>query len=334
MSYLVVDQLCRKEGGIPVLHDISFGHLRFLKLAIAGSTGAGKSTLLKIIAGLVQPDKGNVFLKGERVLGPTEKILPGHPSIAYLSQQFELRNHYRVEELLSYANKLSHNKANEIFELCRISHLLQRKNIQLSGGERQRIALARLLVGLPELLLLDEPFSNLDAFHTGIMKEVLHDITLQLGITCLLVSHDARDTLPWADEIIVLQNGSIVQKATPYYTYHQPANEYVAGLFGAYNLLDSEVAKRLFSITPADESRNLFLRPEELQLSTGGDEAPNCRVEGVYYHGMYQMVTVLAEDTSLKVLADGQMTVSAGDRLRVTLKSKHNDTKKLMHWYI
>jgi ABC-type sugar transport system ATPase subunit len=268
------------------------------------------------------------------VLGPTEKILPGHPSIAYLSQQFELRNHYRVEELLSYANKLSHNKAKEIFELCRISHLLQRKNVQLSGGERQRIALARLLVGLPELLLLDEPFSNLDAFHTGIMKEVLHDITLQLGITCLLVSHDARDTLPWADEIIVLQNGSIVQKATPYNTYHQPANEYVAGLFGAYNLLDSEVAKRLFSITPADESRNLFLRPEELQLSTGGDEAPNCRVEGVYYHGMYQMVTVLAEDTSLKVLADSRITVSAGDRLRVTLKSKHNDTKKLMHWYI
>ena len=146
-----------------MVDDISFSQKAFQKIAIAGETGSGKSSMLKMIAGLLQPDQGMIYFNDKHVLGPDFKLIPGHPDIAYLSQHFELRNSYRVEELLSYANKLSEEMANAIFEVCMISHLVKRRTDQLSGGERQRIAIARALIRTPKLLLLDEATSALDA---------------------------------------------------------------------------------------------------------------------------------------------------------------------------
>src|SRR5580704_11857710 len=155
---------------------ISFSQQRGQKLAVAGATGSGKSTLLKMIAGLVQPDAGRILLEGVRVKGPLETLEAGHPGIAYLSQHFELWNNYRVWEILSYANDLEEEESGELYTICRIDHLLQRRTDQLSGGERQRIALARLLVRPPRLLLLDEPFSNLDRVHKETLQAVVRDI--------------------------------------------------------------------------------------------------------------------------------------------------------------
>ena len=118
-----------------------------------------------------------------------------------------------MEELLEYANKLPATEAASLYKLCRIDHLLKRKNDQLSGGEKQRIALARLLVGSPKLLLLDEPFSNLDLIHKNILKSVIEDIGERMKLTCMLTSHDPMDTLSWADEIIVRKDGQIIQQA-------------------------------------------------------------------------------------------------------------------------
>src|SRR6201991_2798823 len=155
---------------------ISFTQEKGRKLAIAGETGSGKSTLLKMIAGLAEVRTGEVRFGGTRVLGPLERLIPGQPGIAYLSQHFELWNNYRVEEVLSYANDLSVEEASALYEIVRIDHLLSRRTDQLSCGERQRIALSRLLVKPPRLLLLDEPFSNLDRTHKVILKEVIRDI--------------------------------------------------------------------------------------------------------------------------------------------------------------
>ena len=221
-----------------LISNISFQQKKLQKIAIAGASGAGKTTLLKIISGNAQPNDGKVLLNGIKVIGPDEQLLPGHPQMGYLSQHYELLNNYKVEDLIWFDNKLPIDEASKLFNVCQINHLLKRKTDQLSGGEKQRIALCKLLVKSPQLLLLDEPFSNLDLIHKNTLKEVLTNITSKLQITCILTSHDPQDILSWADEILVMQDGVIIQKGTGEQIYYHPINEYVAGLFGKYNLLN------------------------------------------------------------------------------------------------
>jgi iron(III) transport system ATP-binding protein len=228
--------------------DVSLGDMHIVlpkgrKMAVAGETGSGKTTLLKTIAGLAQTETGTVTFMGRRVLGPMEKLIPGHPGIAYLSQQFELPQHLRIEQVLEYANELPEEDAQDLFRVCQIDHLMKRKTHQLSGGERQRIALAKLLISSPRLLLLDEPFSNLDMIHKDVLKTVIGDIGHRLDITCMLVSHDPLDTLSWADELVVLLDGKIVQQGSPTEVYRTPVDEYVAGLFGKYNLIEGRIVR-------------------------------------------------------------------------------------------
>src|SRR5687767_2904429 len=170
MSLLQLNGIGKRIGSRYVLKNISFIQHPSEKIAIAGETGSGKTTLLKIIAGFIQADEGEVMFEGEKIKGPQERLIPGHPHIAYLSQHFELRNNYRVEEVLEYANTLPPEESKRLYEICHISHLLQRKTDQVSGGEKQRIALAKLLTTSPRLLLLDEPFSNLDMRHRNVLK--------------------------------------------------------------------------------------------------------------------------------------------------------------------
>ncbi len=271
-----------------VLEDISFSLAEFQKIAIAGETGSGKSTLLKIIAGLVQPDSGEVFFKNEKVKGPDVQLVPGHSAIAYLSQHFDLQKFLRVEQVLQYANSISDKEATKIYSICRIDHLLQRKTDELSGGEKQRIAIARLLISKPKLLLLDEPYSNLDMVVKSILKSVISDIGKKLKITCMLVSHDPDDTLSWADEIIVLKEGKVVQQGVPETLYQHPVNEYVAGLFGSYNILEPKLLKVL-GLT--GYSKSVLVRPEHFRITKKRDRA-GWRIAEIRFHGNTHELTV------------------------------------------
>ncbi|MEO5947237.1 MAG: ABC transporter ATP-binding protein [Chitinophagaceae bacterium] len=291
----------REKENFTVRH-INFSQQPLEKIAIAGETGSGKTTLLKMIGGLTQPDEGTIYFEGERVLGPFERLIPGHPHIAYLSQHFELKNNYRVEEELESKNLLTEEAANNIYRICRIEHLLKRKTDQLSGGERQRIVLARLLTTSPKLLLLDEPFSNLDAIHKNIIKSVLLDIGTQLNTSCILVSHDAADTLSWADTIYVLKEGMIVQQGTPQKIYKEPIDEYCAGLFGEYNLLNEANAKHFFPNILGKEQ--LIVRPEQLLIITESTNAAKGIVQAVYFFGGYYVVEVLVNGQLLRVRTD------------------------------
>lgn len=264
MSLLNVSGISKKQGEDYLLKSINFIQEHSQKIAVAGATGSGKTTLLKIIAGLTQPDAGEVLFEGTRVKGPLEKLLPGHSQIAYLSQNFELRNNYRVEELLQMANKLSTADAMLVYEVCRIDHLLSRWSDELSGGERQRIAFAKALITSPKLLLLDEPFSNLDAIHRSVLKTVINDIVERLNTTCILVSHDPVDLLSWADEIIVLHQGKIIQRGEPWKIYYRPVNEYTAALFGKFNPVSPKLIQ-LFPLLKNDDRR--FIRPGDFQIS-------------------------------------------------------------------
>ncbi|MGV3504077.1 MAG: ABC transporter ATP-binding protein [Adhaeribacter sp.] len=294
MALLEVKGIWFRENRQEVLKDISFTQTQGRKLALAGETGSGKSTLLQVIAGLVQPGEGLVLFDKQKVKGPAEVLVPGHPGIAYLSQQYELPQFLRVEQVLRYANTLEPEDAAALFELCHISHLLERSTSQLSGGERQRIALARLLLGGPRLLLLDEPYSNLDRAHKNLLQGVIRDLSQELGITCLLVSHDPQDTLSWADEILVLQNGALLQQGSPEQVYRQPRNTYAAGLFGSYNLVSGEAASLIAQALDLSQvpGKSLLIRPENLHLATGAEPAFAARLEAKRFFGAYYELDV------------------------------------------
>lgn len=293
MSFLTVSGISREEDGNLIVANISFTQPAFQKLAIAGATGSGKTTLLKMIAGLVQPSSGMVTFEGVAVKGPEEKLLPGHPGIAYLSQHFELRNNYRVEELLEIANILSDEEAGIIYKACRIDHLLKRRTNQVSGGERQRISLAMTLVAAPKLLLLDEPFSNLDALHKNMLKSVINDLGELLQFSCIIVSHDPADLLSWADEIILLQNGRMVQRGAAAEIYKHPASEYAAALFGKYNVLHPALAKALSRFTDIEMNRiNSFVRPEGFVLVADESTGVKGIIQRVHFMGSYNELEV------------------------------------------
>ena len=302
MNLLTVSGISLEEKGSLVLQDISFSQLAGQKVALTGESGAGKTTLLQLVAGLIQPSAGEVHVEGRRVRGPAETLVPGHPGVAYLSQKSDLPHSLRVEQVLRYANKRPEAEAQALYELCRIQALLARRTDQLSGGEQQRVALARLLLGAPRLLLLDEPFSNLDRTHKRLLQTILEDLGQRLGITCLLVSHDAADTLPWADEVLVLRQGRVVQQGPPRQVYQQPVDEYTAALFGDYNLISGVDRRKLLpGQKRALKNTALLVRPEQLVVeaaATGRSAAGT--IKAVRYFGSHYELEVQLSGTTIR----------------------------------
>ena len=320
MELLTGSNLSLLERDKEVLHPLSFTQRAGQKLALAGESGAGKSTVLQLIAGLVQPSAGEVRVGGERVRGPADPLtlVPGHPGVAYLSQRSELPHSLRVEQVLRYANKRPAAEAQTVYELCRIAHLLARRTDQLSGGEQQRVALARLLLGAPRLLLLDEPFSNLDRGHKQQLQAIIEELGTRLNITCLLVSHDAADVLAWAEEILVLQQGRLVQQGPPERLYRQPANEYTAAIFGDYNLLRGADAQALAPAAALAGGRVLLVRPEQLRLGQGGREGLQGTVRAVRFFGSYYELEISLLEHTIRARA-GATALAAGDVAGVSL---------------
>jgi iron(III) transport system ATP-binding protein len=291
MDLVTVTNISLVEQGTTIVAPISFTQRRGQRLALAGASGAGKSTLLQLVAGLAQPATGEVRIAGERVRRPHDTLIPGHPGVAYLSQKSDLPHSLRVEQVLRYASKRPAAEAQALYELCRIAHLLPRRTDQLSGGEQQRVALARLLLGAPRLLLLDEPFSNLDRDNKRTMQAIIEEVGTRLGITCLLVSHDATDVLPWADEILVLRRGELVQRGTPQELYYEPNSEYIAALFGDYNLLHGPDTQQL-AAAPLAAGAALLVRPEQLVLRPAGEAGLPGTVRAVRFLGSYYEVEI------------------------------------------
>jgi len=320
---LEVDEVSKSILHNTAVRSLSFKQLVGEKLAIAGETGSGKTTLLKMISGLVQPDSGKILLQGERVLGPLEKLIPGHSRIAYLSQFFELRNNYWVREILEYANELTQKEAKELYDVCQISNLVNRRTDQLSGGERQRIALARLLSTSPSLLVLDEPFSHLDALHKATIKEVIRDIGKQLSISCILVSHDSTDLLSWADKILVMKDGSLLQVDNPESIYRTPINEYTAGLFGEYMVLNDQNAKALFASMDSNKQKmNFLLRPDELQICDESQSKLCADIIDIQFRGSYYALKVIVNQQSLIIHAFRNALV-LGEKVFIKLTNQH-----------
>ena len=317
MDFLKIDKAGFYSLNKWVLHPLDLSVPEGQNLAIIGETGSGKSTLLKLMAGLAQPSSGAVYFQGKKVDGPLEKLIPGHPRIGYLSQHFELHNNYQVFDLLEYANKLTDQEAALIYETCDITHLLQRKTHQLSGGEKQRIALARILTMRPSLLLLDEPYSNLDWNHRAVMKRVISDLESKMGLTCFMVSHDAPDILSWAHKMLVLKEGELIQAGSPEEVYHHPVNEYVAGLLGKYNMqLPSTFKKN-------DLTANKFAitRPEDLTILSSGSGGATAIIQRKLFHGAYYEYEVEINDQQSLLVYVSSGNWQIGETVEVALRA-------------
>lgn len=320
---LKATDLSKKGEGNFLLNNVTFSQHRLEKIAIAGETGAGKSTLLKLIAGLIQPDGGEILFEKQKVTGPDDQLVPGHSGIAYLSQHFELQKFLRVEQVLAYSNNLSEKEAITLYKVCQINHLLKRKTDQLSGGEKQRIAICRLLISCPRLLLLDEPFSHLDMVHKSTLKSVIRDIGLKLKITCILVSHDPFDTLSWADKILVMKDGTVVQSGDPETIYRQPVDEYTGGLFGKYMIIRPGNSKRFSRLRGMKKiisdagKRNILLRPEDIKLGRKGDNTLRGKVQSTLFYGDHHEAEVLTGNQVLTVNT-GMNATKPGDTVYIS----------------
>lgn len=328
-SFIQINNVSKSNSGNTAIDAITCRLDLNNRIGIIGETGSGKSTLLKVIAGLCQPDEGEIYFNNHRVLGPEEKLIPGHPKIAYLSQHFELRNNYQIWDILSFENQMTEADANELYKLCKISHLLNRWTDELSGGEKQRIALAKLLITQPELLLLDEPFSNLDNQNKAIVHEVINDLMNEYKISCIMVSHDITDVLSWCDELLVIQNGSIIQQDETKKVYHFPVNIYTAGLLGDFQLFpfNSSIYQQIKPQTSIPD-KSLFVRPHFFTSSNKNISSNIITgfVKSIHKKGFYYLIDISVETEILKIVTLNN-EIQEGD----TLHLKYNQNQ---HWFI
>jgi len=293
------------------------------KIVIVGETGSGKTTFLKLLGGLDYVDEGSIFFNDIKLKGSNETLIPGHPSIAYLSQYFELFNNYYVDEILSYKNEFSIEESIELFKICKIDHLLKRKSNELSGGEKQRVALARQLLLKPSLLLLDEPFSNLDNIHKSLLKEVIENIYEKLALTIVLVTHDVNDALSWPDRIFVFKQGKIVQTGSPFQIYHEPINEYCAGLLGDYDTINhiENMAIPIVATENQNNYKKLFARPEYFKINSTENTFVYGIIERILFYGNYNMLFVKLKDQQLKVQSF-DTSLEIGEKIKLSLTNK------------
>ena len=227
-----------------VLKNLNFTVKEGEHLAIIGESGSGKSTLLKLIYGEFDLNKGHIFWKENEIQGPKYNLVVGYDFIKSVAQEFDLMPFITVEENIGkyLTNTFPNEKKARIAELLDIVELSNFSKTMvklLSGGQKQRVALARAIAKQPEIILLDEPFSNIDNFKKQSLRRSLFRYLKEKNIACIVATHDKDDVLGYADTMIVLHNNEIIANNTPEILYHHPKNVLIASFFGEFNELNS-----------------------------------------------------------------------------------------------
>ncbi len=266
------------HGTTPVLSgiDLAIGKGEFV--ALLGASGCGKTTLLRAIAGFAAPSNGSIAVAGREVT----RLPPDKRGMALVFQSYALWPHMSVAQTIGYGLKLKRLPSAEIAsrvaameDLLGLTGLGERKPAQLSGGQRQRVALGRALAIDPEILLLDEPLSNLDARIRLTVRHEIRALQQRLGITAIHVTHDREEAMVMADRIVIIDAGHIAQQGTPEDVYNRPASSFIAAFMGAENLLmlDGAPAGDRFAIAggPANSAASVSL--DGRSLATGPVEA-------------------------------------------------------------
>lgn len=271
-----------------VINNVSFTIEKGQNIAIIGESGCGKSTLLKLMYGLYDLDEGEIFYNEKPILGPKYNLIPGMPYMKYLAQDFDLSPFETVAENVGkfLSNGFANMKKLRVQELLEMVEMDQFSNVKakfLSGGQQQRVALVRVLALEPEIILLDEPFSQIDAFRKNALRRNLFRYLKQKGITVIIATHDSTDALSFADEAIVMRNGEVIIKDNPTKIYENPETKYVASLFGEVN----EVATHLL-VSYEDETHKTLVYPHQFKMVP--ESKLPVKIRRTYFRGNHYLI--------------------------------------------
>lgn len=268
------------SGKESVLNGVNFTLSEHEILSVIGPSGSGKSTLLHLLAGLIQPTAGSIAFEGSQLKNPDEQLIAGHESIKLVFQDFKVMPNRTVEEnvrykLLNFDKEYQQERTQSLLELCKLEDYSKSLPNHLSGGQQQRLALARTLADDPKVLLMDEPFSNLDPVTKEDLFERVLDIVNTESLSLILVSHDIQDVLRITNKIIFLSEGVIRQEGNPIELYENPQSELVARFFGPLN----DVSMLL-------NEPNAFVRREHIRFTASNEQSYSAELlESVFMLG-------------------------------------------------
>lgn len=293
----------------PVIEEVSFTIGKGQNTAIIGESGCGKSTLLKLIYGLYDLNSGSITYNEKPILGPKYNLVPGEDYIKYLAQDFDLMPYITVEENVGkfLSNMFPEEKkirVQELLEMVEMTAFAKVKAKFLSGGQQQRVALARVLALEPEILLLDEPFSQIDSFRKNSLRRNLFRYLKDKGVTCIIATHDSTDALSFSDETIVVQNGKVVAKGDSKTLYENPTTKYIASLFGEVNELR---LTQLIDVEP-EEDQLLLLYPHQLKVVENG--MMQVVVKQCYFKGSHYLIKAAFERRAIFFEHDMELAVN------------------------
>jgi iron(III) transport system ATP-binding protein len=289
MSDVSLEGVSKAFGATRAADEVTLDIRRGELVAVLGPSGCGKTTLLRLIAGFERPDAGRITVGGREVAGPRAWVVPERRRIGMVFQDYALFPHLRVSGNVAFGvagrpPRESAQLTRRTLELVGLQHKEDRYPHELSGGERQRVALARALAPEPELVLLDEPFSSLDATLRGDLRREVELILRDAEATALLVTHDQEEALSLADRVAVMREGRLVQVGAPEQVYARPAGRWAAQFVGEANVLAGvargegvETELGIFDLpAPARGVVHVAVRPEQLDLRA--DENGNAEV--------------------------------------------------------
>ncbi|MCZ6873246.1 MAG: ABC transporter ATP-binding protein [bacterium] len=327
------------QPGVAVLQQVSLQVEAGATVCLLGPSGCGKTTLLRLIAGFEEPDSGSIHLIKRLVSCPGMMVAPEKRQIGMVFQDYALFPHMTVGRniqfgLMGWPAAWRRSRLQEMLQLVGLPEVVDRYPHELSGGQQQRVALARALAPEPQLLLLDEPFSNLDVNLRQQLREEVQAILAQAGITTLLVTHDQEEALSLADTLAVIKKGRIVQHATPDDIVRRPLTRFVAEFLGLGHFLAGEVRHnciateigeiplRADDAIPANcRHIDLLIRPEYIQLCDDQHGTP-VQVDRTSFRGTRRLYVLrLASGVTLCGLFPIQVSLRPGDQVRIALQT-------------
>ena len=338
MKDLRITGVAKAFGPQPVLRGVDLAVPAGSFTAILGSSGSGKTTLLRIVAGFERADDGEIRIGGELVDDAARRFLPSERRrIGYVPQEGALFPHLSVGRNVAFGlprGPERRSRVDELLELVGLSGYRRRFPHQLSGGQQQRVALARALAIGPEVVLLDEPFSSLDAAMRSSVRGDVHAVLRQAGTTSILVTHDQDEALSMADQVAVLRHGVIAQLDTPSALYGRPGDVDLAQFLGESNVLEGEIhggrartALGDLSVaagngSPSHGRAQVMVRPEQIRLEEATNGEVVATVQSYEYYGHDAVVRVRPEGSvlpDLVVRVTGGVPLEPGRRVGVSV---------------